>query len=352
MGHGNTQLPIFFIAGISGDQLAGLVLRCLNLLNDTGVTVCSITFDGAPNNLRMAKTLGCSLVPSELKTFFYHPDTGDKVYIFLDPCHMLKLVRNTIGQKILLSSDGAIKFEFIEKLFKLQEAEGLHFANKLTKGHINWFDQKMKVKLAAQTLSESVSVAIDYCCKKKIAGFEESEATAIFLRHFNFLFDVLNSRTVKSFAGKKALCEENSESHKEIMLNLIDYIKNLKNVDGSLVISSNRKIGFLGFIVCILSTIGLYEDLVLNKKVFKYIPMYKISQDKLELLFAKIQSKGGWNNNPTAIQFVSTLKKIIIATELSDLKSGNCIPMESIHILHASSATPPTANPMMNINLT
>lgn len=46
------------------------------------------------------------------------------------------------------------------------------------------------------------------------------------------------------------------------------------------------------------------------------------------------------------------MKKIIGATELFDLKSGNCIPLESVSILHASSSSAPTSNPVMNINLT
>lgn len=54
---------------------------------------------------------------------------------------------------------------------------------------------------------------------------------------------------------------------------------------------SNRKVGFLGFLVCMLSTIGMYEDHVLSKKNLVFLPMYKVSQDHLELLFSKIRSK-------------------------------------------------------------
>lgn len=35
-----------------------------------------------------------------------------------------------------------------------------------------------------------------------------------------------------------------------------------------------------------------------------------------------------------------------------DLRSGNCIPLESISILHASSFSVASSNPVMNINLT
>lgn len=46
-----------------------------------------------------------------------------------------------------------INFNFIERLFILQEEEGAHLANKLRKQHIFFHKQKMKVKLATQLLS-------------------------------------------------------------------------------------------------------------------------------------------------------------------------------------------------------
>ena len=51
-------------------------------------------------------------------------------------------------------------WKFIEELHKLQETEGLRLANKLRSAHIDWKPQKMKVNLAAQTLSSSVADAL------------------------------------------------------------------------------------------------------------------------------------------------------------------------------------------------
>ena len=59
-----------------------------------------------------------------------------------------------------------ISCNYIVQLQTLQEIEGLNLAMKLKKQHMNWFNQKMKVNLAAQTLSSSVADAIEYCNKK------------------------------------------------------------------------------------------------------------------------------------------------------------------------------------------
>lgn len=66
--------------------------------------------------------------------------------------------------------------------------------------------------------------------------------------------------------------------------------------------------------------------------------MYKMSQDHLELLFCNIRSHGGANNNPTARQFRSIYKKILVHIELKDSSQGNCVPLEQISILNCSSA--------------
>jgi len=78
---------------------------------------------------------------------------------------MLKLTRNTLAEKsVLIDADGnKIKWEYFETLQELQCSEGLVAANKLTERHIQWHRQKMKVKLAAQTLSSSVADALEFC---------------------------------------------------------------------------------------------------------------------------------------------------------------------------------------------
>ena len=70
--------------------------------------------------------------------------TKDSVVVFLDPCHMLKLVRNTLAdKKSMVDADNEfVQFDFIEKLHNLQESEGLHLGNKLRAAHLQWYKKK------------------------------------------------------------------------------------------------------------------------------------------------------------------------------------------------------------------
>lgn len=69
--------------------------------------------------------------------------------------------------------------------------------------------------------------------------------------------------------------------------------------------------------------------------------MYKISQEHLELIFGQVRASGGFNNNPTSHQFKSAYKKLVFqSNNIDSFNAGNCIPLESIDILHFSSTDP------------
>ena len=183
------KVPVgyFFIDGLSGEERANLVTVCIKKLHDIGVDVISLICDGPSCHLAMLRTLGACMTPQNLKPYFIHPsDKGKKIYVLLDICHMLKLVRNTLGDGgILVDKDGKkVCWEYIIALQQLQEKEGLRLGNKLKLAHIRWWQQKMKVNLAAQTFSASVADAIEYCTNTlKLDQFQGLEATSVFFEH-------------------------------------------------------------------------------------------------------------------------------------------------------------------------
>lgn len=184
--NGAWKVPVgyFLIDSLSATEKAGLVLKCLEFVHESGVLVTSLTFDGAAANMSMAEKLGANFTnPSELQTSFKHPITKEDVYIFLDPCHMIKLVRNCVAsEEGLKDAHGRdIKWSYIEKLVEKQNLEGLHAATKIRMRHLQWDREKMKVNLAAQTISRSVCDAITYLKEDlKCPEIENSEAKSDF----------------------------------------------------------------------------------------------------------------------------------------------------------------------------
>ena len=128
--------------------------------------VVSVTLDGPSEHFATMRALGADFDLPNFQPYFPHPSNPEQnVFVIFDACHMLKLVRNTLGDlKVFKDSNGnLIEWKFVEALAELQEKEGLRAGNKLRIAHIRYW--KMKITLAAQTLSASVADAIEFCKK-------------------------------------------------------------------------------------------------------------------------------------------------------------------------------------------
>lgn len=230
----NWKVPVayFLVKGLSSQEKANLVNTVLPFVHDTDVSVKTLTFDGTATNLSMTTNLGAQLSFLDIKPYFEHPETKQKVHLFLDPAHMIKLCRNTLGDwKELFDEDkNPIKWDYFVKLVNLKDKVGIHAGTKIRNRHINYYKENMKVKLAAQTFSTSVADAFEYCCNSlKTDDFKHVEHTAKFCRHINNIFDVLNTRNFLSKSEFKKPLFPNSENHiKMFIKESIEYIKNLK----------------------------------------------------------------------------------------------------------------------------
>ena len=338
--HWKVPVGYFLIKGLSGAERANLVRQCIMKLTEIGVKIVSITCDGPSCHISMLRNLGASMDPSNLDPSFLDPsDAKRRIHVLLDVCHMLKLVRNTLGSCGLIcdSTGGKVRWQYIQALNNLQQQEGLRLGNKLKPVHIAWNAQKMKVNLAAQTLSRSVADAIRYCDKElQLPEFADSEATCNFIELFDKVFDVLNSRNPLALGHKAPIMPGNEASVLPFLTQASDYISSLKDSTGTLITATTRKTGFLGFLVAIKSITSLYEMYVKPpQSQLKYLLTYKFSQDHLELFFAAVRSSQGCNNNPIVRQFMSAYKRLIMRHEIKGL-GGNCVPLDATSILNAT----------------
>jgi len=335
--HWKIPVGYFLVNGLSGEERANLVRQCLMKLYDVGVNIVSLTCDGPSCHFSMMKELGAVIDPSNLKGWFVHPSNPLlNVHVIFDVCHMLKLVRNTLGDGgIIVDGQGdKIRWSYIVELQKLQDSEGFHLANKLRQTHIDFKTQKMKVNLAAQTLSSSVASAIEFCDKNlKLPQFSGSEATVAFIKLFDRLFDICNSRNAFSKGFKSSMRPFNEHVWGPFLKDCYQYISGLRDTAGQLMTAGRRKTAFIGFMVAIQSIQALYVKLVASPSGgMKYLLTYKFSQDHIELFFAAVRSSLGSNNNPTVRQFISAYKRLLIRNEVEGV-GGNCIAVDQTRIL-------------------
>ena len=277
------------------------------------------------------------MIPDRLRPSFQHPANPDAtVHVMLDACHMLKLVRNAFAEGMGATDNDQqdISWHFIENLHKIQEKEGLRLANKLKTGHIEWRKQKMKVHLAAQVISSSVADSIRFCEKNlQRQEFSQLDGTVNFLKTFDAIFDLLNSRNPCGKGQKAPMKSTNKEQWKHVIETGKKYILGLKDKQGYRLVDSKRKTGFMGFLACLESVSNIFHRYVEQDMSLKYLLTYKLSQDHLELFFSTIRARGGFNNNPTATQFKAAYKRLLVRHNAR--ATGNCTIGDKTAILHA-----------------
>jgi len=347
------KIPVayYLIAGITAEEKANIILSCLEELCKIGIKIKTLTFDGAANNLAMSNVLGAKLQCPDLKPTFQLPSSKENIHIILDPCHMIKLLRNTLGDwgTLFDPNNQPIKWIYFKELVNLQNQSLLHAATKIRTRHIQYFKEKMKVKLAVQIFSNSVCDALIFCNEDlKLAQFQGCEATIEFSRRVNNIFDILNSRNLLSKSPySKAIDSKTIAYIFSYISESIEYLKNIqyRNKNGVLqpIITSIRKTGFLGLITSLTSLRNLATEIIETKQL-QFILSYKFSQDHIEMLFSAIRAKGGFNNNPTVAQFEAAYKSIIVHAEVKSPSSTNCMALDDTSILRVSSTQSKTEN--------
>ena len=343
------KLPIGYmlIKSVNSGILAGIVRESIKRAYEAGVNVRVCTMDGTQHNVSAFDALGCKMQPNEIGqmrvTFPHpHPSANYSVEAMLDPPHMLKLVRNMLAEygSLWWPKVGWIKWEHIVKLHNLQENCGIRYANKLTTKHVNFRRSKMKVNLAVQVFSDSVSRVLKWAYETEQPGLEGEDvlATSAFLDLHNKLFDVLNSHSKFGRGYKAAIHMDNWLKYQELFREFETMYSQLETRDGKKLICSRRRTGPLGLIACIKVVENLFAKMVRKEIELDYLCCHKLIQDHLEIFFSLIRARGGWCHNPNPIQFMYSFRALFVhaGKSILNISTGNCISQDETILLTVS----------------
>lgn len=189
--------PIGYVltsGAMKSPQVKVLLEDTLDLLKDEGFVILGITSDQGSNFESAFRLLGST--PEDPRIWV----KGDSYIVHRDPPHLIKNARNFLHSKPVNVPfyTYPAKWEHLVDLFILDQRSSLQLAPRLSSKHLFEirFQSKMKVKLAAQILSNSSSAALD-CCVADGSLDASSSATSSYCKVFNDLFDALNSSTSK-----------------------------------------------------------------------------------------------------------------------------------------------------------
>lgn len=96
------RIPVayFLLRGLQAIDRSALTLEVVKSVDATGCKIVSFTFDALNANIATAKLLGADF--KNEKPFFPRPSNPEeRIYIILDPPHMLKLVRRCFASSKL-----------------------------------------------------------------------------------------------------------------------------------------------------------------------------------------------------------------------------------------------------------
>ncbi|XP_012546686.2 uncharacterized protein LOC101738304 isoform X1 [Bombyx mori] len=325
--HKSMKQPIahYFVKGtIATDKLAIIIKDTIRAVTEAGYEVIATVCDQGPTNmgsLNLLKTWGNSAEPH-----YFFLD-GKKVFIIYDVPHLFKSKRNNFMQGGELVMDN--KKGKWAHLIKLEERNriSLHF-KKITKLHVNpRFRAKMRVKLAAQILSNTVAAILKLQADSVENQGERPEIlqTAHIVEELDQLFDCTNGPASKSDIKRniRQNVSKNSFHHRR----WIEFKSKIKTLhflksDSQLRLRNIRCVN--GYLITLSSLQDIWHYLHLVKK-FKYMNLRQFNQDALENLFGQIRQHCPTNRNPTCHHFTCALKSAILTRLSAPLSRGsNC----------------------------
>ncbi|ELT93851.1 hypothetical protein CAPTEDRAFT_38048, partial [Capitella teleta] len=131
---------------------------------------------------------------------------------------------------------------------RLQDSEGLKAVNRLTKNHIDFKNQIMKVKLAVQTLSSSVASALMFGQQIGCIDSSSTDKTAEIISVIDRLFDIFNSKCPVARGYKSQIRPGNLHLVVEVIESCKNFLSGLKDCQEARIVTGRKRMGFVGFL--------------------------------------------------------------------------------------------------------
>lgn len=155
---GNWKQPIFydFDCAMRKDKL----FEIIQYVEDSGFPIVAVVSDLGGGNRGLHKELEINT----MKTWFINPVTHQKIFMFADVPHLIKLLRNHFVDEGFLINGLEINREIIERVIQLTTSTDLNIAHKINMDTLNVKGyQRQKVKFATKLFSHTISKAITRC---------------------------------------------------------------------------------------------------------------------------------------------------------------------------------------------
>lgn len=310
----NWKQPIFY--EYDKPLTKEIVLETIEKLYDAGYIVVSLTSDMAKSNTSVWSSLN---IGHDKNCYFAHPKDPDlKVFVFADPPHLLKLIRNNLIDFGFHYEDKTLTKDCIEEILKLNNID-LRIPHKLDRKHLDASGtERQKVSLAAQLFSHTTAQAIEWFGRNDFLTCENWSECADFFELVDKWFDVFNSK----YKNNKTACSSaygiNLQEQNQVLFDMSRYMETIR-------VGTHK--GLLPFQKGILLNNRSLPELFsyLQEKYsseefhIQYLLTNRLNQDGIENFFSYIRRMGAGHDKPCALQFRYRLKWYILGKHCADM---------------------------------
>lgn len=177
----------------------------------------------------------------------------------------------------------------------------------------------MRVSLAVQIFSRSVAKGIAKMVENNFFENDdekqEAQTSTIFLQNMNDLFDMLNA---KSHTDENFLKRGISAENIHILHEFSHYLSSITSL------GSTKVFWITGLQQTVNAIIQLFEWKSKINPNFRLFTR-RINQDALENFFGLVRAKGGNNRNPTLLEFLRTVSKLMTSSLDIQFGESNCV---------------------------
>ena len=310
-------MTFYFIStSCPAKKIKEIMFQFLTKCNEIGVNVVAVLSDQGSNFSQLINLLSITVQQPN----FEHD--SKKYYYIIDPPHLLKSTRNNLKKHTFIFDNKSASWLHMRNFFNYDSKQKFRLAHKLTKRHIDLPGfSKMSVKLAAQTLSASVSAGIGTLVQFNAISNSASD-TADLATIINNLWDSINNSCRRS--GNQYKCAMTDTSyHSEYYKKMIEWFDKLKVIDSKGKDVTKQIKCITGWKISLSAINQLWYHLRDNYN-FQFLLTRRLNQDPLENFFSVIRHKGGSCDNPTPSLFCKLFRQIFSMELMTVSDSANC----------------------------
>ena len=320
-------VAFFPVCQLTGVDEAKYVRDAILLIENSGLRTQCVVCDNSKVNQAMLREFGVSVKDDIMSGVAIHPVQLDrKLFFIINPCHLIKCIRNNWLQKSTFLVAGAdVSLEYVRQLHSEDMKRDIKLAPKLNNKVLNPTNiEKQCVRSAVSLFSPSVTAALETYMIIEPEQFSGAGPTVDFMKKIYKFWSWTNVQNLYLGQHSRDVHQQPFRMSSDFRLKEMDNLKSWVVAWYKQAPQNARLTQDTYTALCI--TLESVKSLVvqlLDDEQAQFVLTGRFQQDPLEERFGAHRQRAGCSHNPSALQFQHTEKKLAVVTSVSHSKNTN-----------------------------